>query len=57
MPSCWYAMVWQVKTLCAHALANLSFEPSCRKAMVREELVMGMRSITATVDGEERQDT
>lgn len=50
-------MVWQVKTLCAHALANLSFEPSCRKAMVREELVMGMRSITATVDGEERQDT
>lgn len=47
----------QVKTLCSHALANLSFEGSCRRAMVREELVMGMRSITATVDGTTHTDT
>jgi len=40
----------QVKTLCAQALANLSTDATCRRSIVREDFVTGMKSITASVD-------
>jgi hypothetical protein len=41
----------EVKAICAQALANLSFETLCRRSIVREDFVTGIRCIAASVEG------